>query len=112
MASAENMGRAMNKWSAKDIDYLRDNYSFLNVGLIAQVLNRGVGAVRAKASSIGISNPQKAWTRKEECLLRELYPINRVNKTAEFLGRKRGSVVSRARLLGLKINFEAMSYGG
>tara|TARA_R110000737_G_scaffold51220_2_gene72419 strand:+ start:7644 stop:7982 length:339 start_codon:yes stop_codon:yes gene_type:complete len=111
MASTKNMGRAMSKWTAKEIDYLRDNYSFLNAGLIAQFLNRGVGAVRAKASSIGISNPQKAWTRKEECLLRELYPINSVNKTAAFLGRKRGSVVSRARLLGLKINFEAMSYG-
>ena len=106
MASTKNMGRAMSKWTAKEIDYLRDNS-----GLIAQFLNRGVGAVRAKASSIGISNPQKAWTRKEECLLRELYPINSVNKTAAFLGRKRGSVVSRARLLGLKINFEAMSYG-
>ena len=112
MASTENMGRAMNKWSAKEIDYLRENYSFLNTGLIAQFLNRGVSAVQAKASRIGISNPQKAWTRKEECLLRELYPINSVNKTAAFLGRKRGSVVSRARLLGLKINFEAISYGG
>ena len=68
--------------------------------------------MQAKASRIGIANPQKAWTRKEECLLRELYPINSVNKTAAFLGRKRGSVVSRARLLGLKITFEAVSYGG
>ena len=60
MASTENMGRDMNKWTAKEVDYLRDNYSFLNTGLIAQFLNRGVSAVQAKASRIA--------DRKEECL--------------------------------------------
>ena len=112
MASTENMGRAMSKWSDNEIVFLRDNYRFGNAKQVAQVLNRNVSAVQAKASRIGIANPQKAWTKKEECLLRDIYPVSGIDKTAAFLGRKRGSVVSRARLLGLKINFEAMSYGG
>mgnify|MGYP001560805634 CR=1 FL=1 len=111
MASTENMGRSMSKWSACEIVFLRENYRFGNVKQIAQVLSRNVSAVQAKASRIGIASPQKAWTKKEECLLRDIYPVSGIDKTAAFLGRKRGSVVSRARLLGVKINFEAMSYG-
>ena len=111
MASVENVGRAMSEWSAKEIHYLRENYGFGNAVSIAQVLNRNVKAVQAKASRIGVSNPQQAWTRKEEELLREVYPVNRIDETVKLLGRKRGSVVSRARILGLKINFEAVNYG-
>ena len=111
MASVENVGRAMSEWSAKEIDYLRENYGFGKAVSIAQVFNRNLKSVQAKASRIGISNTPQAWTRKEEELLREVYPVNRIDETVKLLGRKRGSVVSRARILGLKINFEAVNYG-
>ena len=51
-------GKSPTTWSAKDLDYLEDNYGFISVEGIAKKLNRSREAVRQKAQLLGLCSKE------------------------------------------------------
>jgi len=82
-------------WSAKEIQFLKDNYLKITGTEIARQLGRTGGAVRAKASLLGIKKGRR-WTDEETALLKKLYPTTLNKEIAQKIGRSAVAVRNRA----------------
>lgn len=112
--------RKKTRWSAEDINYLREHYADDDLDSISKHLSRTKSSIRTKAHELDIkksvwSNVGKErnkedeyfWTDEEIEFLREHYATMSTDKIAERLNRCKNGIYGKARELGLKKNRNA-----
>lgn len=94
------------KWTWKEIDFLRINYSKMTNAELARKLKRTYGAVITRAYKMGLKkkngNKLIEWTPRMLKLLNDFYPTMFNDALAKWLGVSIRTMTRKARELGLK----------
>ena len=98
------------RWSQKEDEFLRENFSKMSHGELAEVLRRTKRAVRARAKTLDITRLggrgwrryEDGWTSSEDRYLTENYGEKRAEDIASYLGRSVGAVYGRVMFLGIQ----------
>jgi len=99
---AQERKRIKGPWSAKETNTLEKLYHEKSVLDIAFELNRAVGAVRNKATELGLRKRQeREWTKKELNELKKKYSNTATWIIANKFNRSSSEVRRKARDLGL-----------
>lgn len=92
------------QWTLKEIAYLERNYGKVPARKIAEVLKRGISAVRAMALKVGVGRKQAApWTEQELKMVKTHYDYGAGLQHVQtlLLNRKRDSIRHQATRIGL-----------
>jgi hypothetical protein len=88
------------KWTNREEDFIRKNFSNLHAREIANALGRTIVSVHAKLKKMHLHQIH-IWTEEEIVVLRQNYSIRPIKEVAEILGMRESCVFSKARKLGL-----------
>jgi len=92
------------KWTAEEVEFLKQNYGERRVKMIAETLGRTISSIYSKARELKLRvRKYEVWTVGEVEFLKQNYGKIPIGLIAEKLGRTKGSVCSQARMLKLKI---------
>lgn len=95
----------MKKWSEKEINWLKDNYSIIGTNCCVSELNRSRSSILGMATKLGLKAIKPgAFSKNEIKFLLENYPKQGVEYCATNLGRTKGSIHKQTHVLGLKTN--------
>ncbi len=101
--SKRGLGR---KWTAKEVELLKELYPECPIPEIAKKLDRTASAITGKAYTLRISRKswsEKLWTAQELQLLGQLYPTQEsILDIAERIGRSPAMVRAKAYSIGLR----------
>jgi hypothetical protein len=89
----------LGKWTASEVELLRELYPTHDNREISQLIGRSVCAIKCKNRHIlgGYKKVDRhIWTAEEDAILRELYPTKNTKKLAEMLGLKYSIVRERS----------------
>jgi hypothetical protein len=99
---AEPKKRIKGPWSAKELATLKKLFRDKSVLDIAFELNRSVGAVRYKATELGLRKRiERPWTTKELNRMKKEYATTATWIIANSFNRSSSAVRRKARELGL-----------
>lgn len=106
----------MADWSPDEVLELRRVYGPNEDAIVADMLDRSVAAVQAKARELALAKDKRyfhgrampRWTDEEEANLRRLYPSHPNIKIAKALEKSLKSVTSKAHVMGLVKNDERL----
>lgn len=83
------------RWTPEEVEVLRESYGTVSPRLVAQKVNRSLGAVEKKARREGIES-ERNWTRQETETLESLYGSTPTAEIADRLGRSTKAVYGKA----------------
>jgi len=90
-------------WTAKQDEFLIENYYVLSLDELSKELNRGKRGIQARATILGFCKRKTIkWTEEEDKRLKKIYPANGIKVTAELMNRSVHSVSKRCELLHIK----------
>ena len=90
------------RWTYKEDQHVREHYTGTNAKALADILNRSLNSVTARAHKLGVSKPgNKIWSEEEDSMLMKLLPHKTHGEIAKELGRSEDSVTARFYTLGL-----------
>lgn len=95
----------LERWSHKELEYLRKHYSQKGaIGVAEHLRTRSVEACRHKASMLGlaVNNRDELWSESEIDLLRKFYPSEGSSVYSRLSGRTREACIGKANSLGIK----------
>lgn len=95
------------RWTAEEIQYLKEHYTYMIHEEMAIALQRTPNAVRNKCCELGLIKKVEPWTATEIQMLKDFYikagetaPIN-MHKLEEVFSRDKTNICRKARELGL-----------
>ena len=90
------------KWSYKELDILRLNYSSTPVDDLAKRLKRTPGAVKTRAQMMGLKKEKVVvWTPQKIKLLTDFYDLMFNGALAQWIGVSERTLKRKAKELGL-----------
>jgi len=89
-------------WSKSEDNYIRRYYTSKPPRELAARFGRTSGAVKLRASILGVDRILHCWTPRELELLSKYYPIMHSKELAKLIGRTASNVIAKAELLGIK----------
>lgn len=97
------------KWSAQEIEKLKQVYPYTPTKELAGLFNRSVVAIKVKANTLNLKKEYcKEFTREEIQYIKEHYPHTMTENIAKTLGRPKSSIHGKAYCLGIKKTKEFM----
>lgn len=81
-------------WTEKDEEYLRKNWGSTSGVSISSYLGKSIGAIRAKAERLQLSNLRRRWNEKEKHFLASFYGYLPIEFIASTLSRSSSSCLN------------------
>jgi len=81
-------------WNEKDEEYLRKNWGITSGDIISSYLGKSIGAIRAKAERLQLSNLRRRWNEKEKDFLAVFYGHLPIEFIASALSRSSSSCLN------------------
>lgn len=91
----------LKRWTASEIEFLKNNYEKMLYSKIAEKLNRSEGSIRAKCHDLGLVQ-KDAWSEDDVAFLKEHYYAMDNSELSKQLNRTENSIHLKASKLGLK----------
>lgn len=92
--------KTVGRWNDEDIEFLREYYPSEGPKLCAEVLDRTIRAIEAKAGRLGIKSG-RFWSIEDVEFIKENYLIEGAQLCAEVLNKNVTSVYTKAGRLGI-----------
>ena len=89
-------------WADEELSILKKYYVIEGPATLKRLPGRSLGAMRMKASQLGLSNNSKRFTEEEDSIILKHYPSEGTLCAMRLYGRSRRSIEARARALGVK----------
>ena len=95
------MGDHSQSWTTEEETFLRSNYGKMSYAQIAKSIGRSTGAVKARASFLGITI-SRHWTKEQKHVVIQKWADNTADSIAKEIGRPISSVYKMATKFGLE----------
>lgn len=91
----------MERWTQKQIEYLKNNYKSSSYKEIAKVIHKTEGSIRAKCFDLGIVKNNR-WSDEEKLFLQSNYKYKTNKELANQFNRTEASIAIQLKKLGCK----------
>ncbi len=89
------------KWTYREVEFLKANYSSMTINRIAKVLNRGKASIHYKAKALDLVDIHRFWTNAEKTYVLDNYERGKSEQIAKHLRKSVNGVRHTAQVLGL-----------